>query len=78
MASTSAVTTSDGSIEYIEKKNGESSSPKLRINFNNDGKSVVVPVSPCLTVNELVDLIKSKFQRLHGANIQVSTSLRVQ
>jgi len=68
--STSAVSTSDGTIEYIEKKNGDSSSPKLRINFNNEGKSVVVPVSASLIVNELIDLIKSKFQRLHGSKIQ--------
>ncbi len=72
MASTSAVSTSDGTIEYVEKKN-DSTTPKIRINFNNEGKSVVVPVSPLVTVTELVDLIKAKFERLHGAKIQVNT-----
>lgn len=72
MASTSAVATSDGSIEYVEKKN-DSTVPKIRINFNNEGKSVVVPVTPNVTVNELVDLIKAKFERLHGTKIQVNS-----
>lgn len=70
MSSTSAVSTSDGTIEYVEKKN-DTTTPKIRINFNNEGKSVVVPVSPAVTVNELVDQIKAKFERLHGAKIQV-------
>lgn len=70
MASTSAVSTSDGTIEYVEKKI-DTTTPKIRINFNNEGKSVVVPVSPAVTVNELVDQIKAKFERLHGAKIQV-------